>query len=121
MKKYFLTFLTVFTLIACSGPEAQMPITDWDGSQLKGDAVLVDVRTPGEFQEGHLEDAVNIDFMDASFPSRMQEFKPSQTIYVYCKVGGRSARAATLLDSLGFKKVVDLTGGYDAYIRAQDP
>lgn len=121
MKKYLLILFVAIALGACARPEGQMPITQWDSTLLKDDAVLVDVRTPGEFQEGHLEDAVNIDFLDSGFAARMQEFEPSQTIYLYCKVGGRSARAATLLDSLGFKKVVDLTGGYDAYIQAQNP
>ena len=121
MKKFLFAVLAISVLIACARPESKMPITDWDASYLDGDAVLVDVRTPGEYEQGHLENALNVDFLDAEFTSRMQEFKPSQTIYVYCKVGGRSAKAASLLDSLGFKKVVDLTGGYDAYKLAQNP
>ncbi len=121
MKKVLVAFLAIYASMACSRPESKMPITDWDASYLDGDAVLVDVRTPAEYEEGHLEDALNVDFLDAGFTSRMQALDPSQTIYVYCKVGGRSAKAASLLDSLGFKKVVDLTGGYDAYKLAQKP
>ena len=109
------------SLVGCSQTKSQMPITDWDPSYLEDNAVLVDVRTPTEFEAGHLEDAVNIDFMQSDFSSRMQEFEPSQTLYLYCKVGGRSARAAALLDSLGYKNVIDLTGGFDAYKAARKP
>lgn len=121
MKKYFFAFIMATVLIGCSQTKSQMPITDWDASYLEGNAVLVDVRTPAEFEAGHLEDAVNIDFMQPDFSNRMQEFEPSQTLYLYCKVGGRSARAAVLLDSLGYKNVIDLTGGYDAYKAARKP
>lgn len=92
-----------------------MPITDWDESALTESAVLVDVRTPAEYADGHLKGAVNIDFLAPDFSTEASRLDPSRTIYVYCKKGGRSARARALLDSLGYEKVIDLTGGYDAY------
>lgn len=78
--------------------------------------VLVDVRTPKEFEAGHLDNAVNINWFDDDFAAQFHNMSREKTFYVYCKKGGRSAKAAKVLDSLGFK-VVDLTGGYDDIVR----
>ena len=76
---------------------------------------MVDVRTPEEYQQGHIDNAVNIDWMDTSFDSRVQNLDKDKTIYVYCKKGGRSAKAYEKLSAFGFKNIVDLEGGYDAW------
>lgn len=98
-----------------------MPIAKWDNSKLQEDVLLVDVRTPAEYQEGHLQGAVNIDFLAPGFADKWEEIGKDRKIYVYCKVGGRSAKARNLLDSLGYQNVVDLTGGYDAWQAAKSP
>ena len=98
-----------------------MPIVEWDDSKLQEDVLLVDVRTPAEFENGHLEGAVNIDFLARDFVENWTQIEKDRTIYVYCKVGGRSAKAAALLDSLGYRNIIDLTGGYDAWKSAKSP
>jgi rhodanese-related sulfurtransferase len=90
-----------------------VPITEYSSAQGKNE-VLLDVRTPEEFKEGHLASAVNINWYDADFAEQIQRLDKEKPIYVYCKAGGRSAKASKALDSLGFKNIVDLTGGYDA-------
>lgn len=74
-------------------------------------AQLVDVRTVREFQSGHLENALNIDYYDPAFRSKLAGLKKDEPVFVYCAVGGRSASAAQVLKKEGFKKVVDLAGG----------
>ena len=70
-------------------------------------AVLVDVRTPREYQEGHLPGAVNIPVDQVT--ARAAEIGPSTTaVVVYCMSGPRSARAAAALKQLGFEKVLNL-------------
>ena len=120
MKRYLIPLISALLLMAC-GKAQDLPITDLPEDALKEGAMLVDVRTPEEFGEGHLEGALNIDWYEPDFASRWEGVDKDKTIYVYCKVGGRSAQAAQLLDSLGFRHVVNLTGGYDAYLAAKKP
>lgn len=72
---------------------------------------LIDVRTPAEFSEGHLEGAINIDYRDSSFASKVEALDKSRPVMVYCKSGRRSAAAAEHLKSNGFKVVYDMKGG----------
>ena len=73
---------------------------------------LVDVRTPGEVAGGRLEGAVNIDWKNSNFEAEIKKLDTSRPMFVYCAVGGRSARAARKMSELGFPKVVDMSGGY---------
>ena len=82
-------------------------------------SLLIDVRTPAEFKEGHLPHAVNIDWLSADFNKAFDSIGKRNKIYVYCRSGKRSEKAAYRLDSLGFKRVVNLTGGYKAYEEMQ--
>ena len=74
---------------------------------------IIDVRTPEEFADGHIQNAVNIDYFSKSFSVNISKLNKQKTVLVYCAAGGRSATAAKELKKLGFKKVYDLTGGYD--------
>ena len=78
----------------------------------KPDAVLVDVRTPDEFSEGIIEGAINIDFKDPSFGEKINALDKSKPYFVYCLSGKRSGDAAKQMDSLGFKSIYLLKGGY---------
>lgn len=70
-------------------------------------AVLLDVRTPEEFRQGHPEPARNIPVQE--LPARLAEVgSPDTKVVVYCAAGGRSAMAVSLLQRNGFKHVFDL-------------
>lgn len=74
---------------------------------------LIDVRTPEEFNEGHIENAVNIDFYSDQFIDEINKsLDKNKTVFLYCKSGGRSGKAYTMLKENGFKEVYDLKGGY---------
>lgn len=78
------------------------------------DVVVLDVRTPAEFAEGHLAGAVNIDVQAADFAERAAaELPAGAEIVVYCRSGNRSATATALLAELGFA-VTDAGGLADA-------
>ena len=96
-----------------------MPITEFSQDGLT-EYTLVDVRTPEEYAEGHLPNAININWYDADFLQQIGAVPEAKatTLYVYCKRGGRSSEAAQVLDSLGYR-VVDLEGGYDAFLAHQ--
>ncbi|MGB5190456.1 rhodanese-like domain-containing protein [Robiginitalea sp.] len=113
MKKTLSLFVLVLLLFSCA-EKRQMPITEFSNDALGPKDLLVDVRTPGEFAEGHFEDALNIDWMSEDFLKSWDTIPKGGRVYLYCKKGGRSAMAAHVLDSLGYQ-VVDLTGGWDEY------
>ncbi|MGA0559721.1 thioredoxin domain-containing protein [Larkinella sp. VNQ87] len=75
-------------------------------------AQLIDVRTPKEFSEGHLTNAVNIDYNQADFAQAAQKLDPKRPVFVYCLSGGRSRAAAEKLREWGYGPVYELGGGY---------
>lgn len=76
--------------------------------------IIVDVRTPAEFAEGHLEGAVNIDIQAGDFTTQLEPLDRHAHYVVYCKSGNRSARAVNIMDSSGFTDVTDAGGMPDA-------
>lgn len=84
-------------------------------------APIVDVRTPEEFQGGHIQNAVNVNWNGSDFATRIATFDKSQPIFVYCLSGGRSASAVAKMKSDGFKEVYELTGGMMAWRSAKMP
>ena len=72
---------------------------------------LLDVRTPEEYGSGHIGDAKNVNWNGNNFAADASKYDKSKPIFVYCKVGGRSAQAADKLAELGFKEIYNLDGG----------
>lgn len=72
---------------------------------------LLDVRTPEEFSQGHIKGAENQNLHDENFINNVQHLDKSKSVYVYCRVGGRSAKAAEILKNNGFEKIYDISGG----------
>lgn len=113
MKYWFSIFSLCFFLIGCAQSKTK-PITEVSQNELNS-VIVVDVRTPEEFAAGHIENAVNIDWFDSNFADQIGSIDKEKKIYLYCKKGGRSAKATMLLDSLGYSNVIDLEGGYDLW------
>jgi rhodanese-related sulfurtransferase len=116
MKKIILAPILLLFLIGCGTEVKSIPITEFTQADLEN-ATLLDVRTPEEFAEGHLENAININWYEEDFMKQIEGMPKDKTIYVYCKIGGRSGSAAELLNSSGYT-AIDLEGGYDAYLAA---
>lgn len=111
--KYYSSIFILLLNFACAQSSSK-PITEVSQNELNN-VILIDVRTPEEYEAGHLEKARNINWFNQNFAEQFVSISKDETIYVYCKKGGRSAKAQQLLDSLGYKKVVNLEGGYDAW------
>lgn len=77
---------------------------------------LLDVRTPAEFSSEHIDNAVNVNWNADDFVTKANQYDKTKPIFVYCKVGGRSAQAANKLVELGFKEVYNLEGGIMKWI-----
>ena len=85
------------------------------------DLVVLDVRTPEEFAEGHLADAVLVDFYAADFVDQLSALDPEVPYLVYCRSGNRSGEALAAMQQLGFDSVVDIDGGIVAWAGAGLP
>lgn len=86
---------------------------DWV-SQLEADtnAVILDVRTEDEWNDGFIENAINIDiYKGQGFIYAVEELDKSKNYYVYCKAGGRSQQACDIMNQLGFENTYNLVGG----------
>ncbi len=77
--------------------------------------LLLDVRTPEEYAEGHLEGSQNVDILQEDFVDKVNNMDKTQTAFVYCRSGGRSKNAANILATAGFTKIFDLKGGIGAW------
>lgn len=79
------------------------------------DAIIVDVRTPEETALGAISGASFINFYDPSFEDKIQLIPREKSIFVYCRSGGRSSKAAQMFSEKGFNRVFDLKGGIGAW------
>lgn len=122
------------TLIACKSNSEQtdakgMPIVDESQRILdkdafasaikKNNAVVVDVRTPQEFQQGHIPDAININFFDPQFKWQILELDKDKKYYLYCKNENRSYRSMKFMEENGYKHVYMLKNGYEDWNTAR--
>ena len=89
--------------------------------KLTDGAVIIDVRTPGEFSEGHIPHAVNIDWLGSDFDFRLGKLDTSKPVFVYCLSGRRSASAVDRMLKLGFKIIYELDGGILKWREAKLP
>ena len=118
MKKQISFFFLLIGLMACSSASSQtknLAIDDFVKTYKSTDkAVLLDVRTPGEWSQGKFESSKCINVMDQSFADQVSKLDKNTPLFVYCKVGGRSSKASSQLAKMGFKNVYNLTNaGYD--------
>jgi len=115
MKNFLFLLPTLALLSGCNAQPKNVQTLPPQAyaEQLKAtpNAQLLDVRTPEEFAAGHLDNATNVDWLSGDFAQKAEKFDKSKPVFVYCKIGGRSAQAAARLSDMGFSKVYDMQGG----------
>jgi rhodanese-related sulfurtransferase len=106
------------SLAACQGVSAQrginkeLPVAEYEQKLAASTgAQLVDVRTPGEYAEGHLANAKNIDYNSDAFADKVAKLDKAKPVFVYCLSGGRSGMAAEQMHNMGFTEVYNMKGG----------
>lgn len=120
MKKVILSIAT-FLLIAVScinQKQEGVVVASVDAFEQKmnePEVQLIDVRTDEEYAEGHIANATNIDVLQSDFKDKVSSLDKEKPVMVYCKMGGRSAKAAGILKEMGFHEVTDLEGGITAW------
>ena len=82
------------------------------------DLRVLDVRTPEEFADGHLEGAVLVDFYDADFADQLAALDPDVPYLLYCRSGNRSGETLGVMEQLGFTSVANVDGGIIAWADA---
>lgn len=92
-------------------------------TSLKNDSnyIIVDVRTPKEYRNGHMKNAVNVSYFGTIFTDSIKTLDRKKTIYMYCQTQHRSPLASKKMRKLGFVKIVDLTGGFMKWENNQMP
>lgn len=86
-------------------------ITAAELNQISDSILIIDVRTPEEFASGHIENSININMQSVDFMEQIATLEKGQSVYLYCKKGGRSNRAARMIQEMEFKNIYDLKGG----------
>ncbi len=97
------------TITEISSAEAKKRLADGSG------IVVIDVRTPQEFEEGHIEGAKNIDVTADDFEKKLQKLDRRKTYLVHCLSGGRSGRSKAVFKKLGFESILHLTNGFSEW------
>ena len=117
-----LKYILIFTLfLACQTNKAQT-IQIVDKAVIKTQVIgkkvqLIDVRTPEEYAAGNIDNAVNYNIANEdTFLIQIQKLNKNLPVYLYCKAGVRSNKAAKLLEEEGFTKIFDYAGGYSDWI-----
>ena len=113
MKKIIILLMLPILLCACGATE-KATVENIDCTKMtelvNDGAVLIDVRDASEYQEGHLDGAININYTDIASKIETTVDKKDTKIVVYCKSGRRSSIAAKSLIDLGYTNVYDLGG-----------
>ena len=124
MKSFikFSFFLIVFSLTLSCQTNSEAAVTKVNKSDMKTDVIgknvqLVDVRTSEEYEAGHIDGALNFNIIDSkTFVQQIENLSKDEPVYLYCKMGGRSSRAADLLKEKGFTTIFDYSGGYNDWV-----
>jgi rhodanese-related sulfurtransferase len=106
--------------------KSQDGLTNVDPEQLQSyisndNVQLIDVRTPKEFLEGHINQAINIDYYSEDFFKEISKLNTKKPVYIYCRSGKRSGESVELFQKAGFTQVYNLDSGILGWISADLP
>jgi rhodanese-related sulfurtransferase len=88
-----------------------MKVTEFSAKIAEAGVITLDVRTPGEFAEGHVEGARLIDFQSGKFENEIAALDKNATYAVYCRSGNRSGQAVKVMQDAGFTNLFNMDGG----------
>ena len=103
-------------IIAVSAKEAADLIDKHSGDS---DFAILDIRTPGEYQSGHLPDAILVDFYSQTFADQLNHLDKKKTYLIYCRTGNRSTSTLSLFKKLKFEKIYHMSTGISGW-KSQD-
>lgn len=120
----FVVALALFNFVfVARAADAKNITVDEAAKMLKTDTnvMVLDVRTPKEFEAGHIKGATNINFNDKDFAKRVDALDKSRTYIVHCAAGGRSARACEKINKMDFKSMLHMNQGFNEWKESGKP
>jgi rhodanese-related sulfurtransferase len=107
------TLVGALALSSCSSSSSVQTVgpQEWLTKSQEQGVVVLDVRTPGEFAQGHVDGAVNVDVESGTFDQQIEKLDKGATYVVYCRSGNRSKVATDAMAGAGFTSVYNLQGG----------
>jgi rhodanese-related sulfurtransferase len=113
MKKVIAILASVLLLAGCSSSSSaiDLSVSEFSSKVTEAGIITLDVRTPGEFNEGHIAGAILVDFQSGNFESEIATLDKSKTYAVYCRSGSRSGQAVKIMSDAGFTNLYNLNGG----------
>ena len=112
--------LSITTVFAETKVE-DVSVTEFQALVAQNNGIILDVRTPDEVAQGHIAGASILNIYDEDFERKLNLMQKNKPVYVYCRSGGRSSRAAQIMGENGFSEVYNLEGGMGAWNRANLP
>ncbi len=119
MKKIiiYVLFILVLLLISCSSSKEISPKEAYEMMN-KGDCTLVDLSKPTKYRDGHIKNAILIEFHPNTFKKEISAIDRSKPIIIYCGTGKKTAKAVSVMKDLGFKGFYIISGGLRAWKEA---
>ena len=112
-----LSLIFIFSCELSNSPEINI-ISESDFVEIQdSDYTLIDVRTQDEFDLGHIDSAINLDFYSETFQNDILSLPKNETIVLYCRTNNRSSKTANILKENGFKEISVLEGGITEWVK----
>ena len=118
MNRIAILFLIfIFSCELLSSPETNI-ISESDFIELHdSEYTLIDVRTQDEFDSGHINSAINLDFYSDTFKNDILSLPKNKTIVLYCRTNNRSSKTATILQENGYRDILVIKGGINEWVK----
>lgn len=87
----------------------------------EGDVIILDIRTPGEYEGGRIPGAINLDYLSPEFRNNLKKLDSEKTYLIYCRTGGRSGRSLAVFEEEGFTKIYHMNRGIAEWLRENLP
>ena len=112
-----LSLIFIFSCEIINSPEINI-ISESDFVEIQdSDYILIDVRTQDEFDLGHIDSAINLDFYSDTFQNEILSLRKNEKIVLYCRTNNRSSKTATILKQNGYRDILVLSGGITEWVK----
>ena len=117
IRVVILSLVFVFSCELLNTTEISM-ISESDFVEIQdSDYILIDVRTQDEFDLGHIDSAINLDFYSDTFQNEILSLPKNEKIVLYCRTNNRSSKTATILKQNGYRDILVISGGITEWVK----
>ena len=117
IRVVILSLVFVFSCELINTTEISM-ISESDFVEIQdSDYILIDVRTQDEFDLGHIDSAINLDFYSDTFQNEILSLPKNEKIVLYCRTNNRSSKTATILKQNGYRDILVISGGITEWVK----